>query len=145
MKTRVYIDNNVWDFLFSRRINLSIELPTSEFCLYMTREAEFEIPPIPNGKADLKEFIDDTIKKCVIKIEKYFGFFDENHSEEEQRVGDADVGRWITSEESRFIEQQKTKIGTVKKAQTRLYKNEADISIAARAMHYVVITSDILN
>lgn len=41
-----------------------------------------------------------------------------------------------------FIEQQKTRLGTTKKALTKLYKNEADISVAARAIHSVVLTLD---
>jgi hypothetical protein len=142
MKTSVYIDNNVWDFLFFRKIDLSVELPNNEFCLCMTREAEFEIPPIPNEKAKLKKFIEDTINKCVIEPQSYFGFFNPNHSEQEQRVGGFNVGRWASAEEVAFMEQQKTKLGAVKKPSTKLYKNEADISVAARAIHSVVITLD---
>ena len=44
----VYLDNNVWDFLFRRAINLAEALPKDEFCVCITREAEFEIPPIPD-------------------------------------------------------------------------------------------------
>lgn len=142
MKISVYIDNNVWDFLFSRSIDLSVELPNSEFCLCMTREAEFEIPPIPNEKFDLKKFIEDTIKKCVIEPHSYFGFFNTDHSNEEQRVGDFNVGFWASPEEVAFMEQQKARLGSIKKTSTKLYKNEADISIAARAIHSVVITLD---
>jgi hypothetical protein len=142
MKTSVYIDNNVWDFLFIRKIDLSVELPSSEFCLCMTREAEFEIPPIPKEKAELKKFIDETIKKCVIEPHRYFAFFNPSHSEEEQRVGGFNVGRWASSKEIAFMEQQKTKLGAIKKSSTKLYKNEADIAIAARSTHSVVITLD---
>jgi len=142
MTIGVYIDNNVWDFLFSRNIDLSLELPNSEFCLCMTREAEFEIPPIPKEKAELKKFIEDTIKKCVIKPESYFGFFNPNHSNEEQRVGGFNVGRFASAKEIAFMGPQKARLGVVKKASTKLYKNEADISVAARAMHSVVITLD---
>jgi hypothetical protein len=45
MPTSIYIDNNVWDFLFERGIDLSVELPRNGYCLFLTREAEFEIPP----------------------------------------------------------------------------------------------------
>jgi hypothetical protein len=50
MPTDVYIDHNVWDFLFARRIDLAVELPDDEFSLHLTREAEFEIPPTPSDK-----------------------------------------------------------------------------------------------
>lgn len=108
----------------------------------MTREAEFEIPPIPNEKADLKLFIEETLNKCIIEPQPYFGFFDSNHSDEEQRVGPFNTGRWASPEEVDFIEQQETKLSQVKKISTRLYRNEADISVAARAFQSVVLTLD---
>ena len=76
MVISVYVDNNVWDFLFERRIDLAVELPRDEFCLCLTREAEFEIPPIPPEKAELKAFIEATIAKCGIQTDTYFGFND---------------------------------------------------------------------
>ncbi len=54
MTVSIYIDNNVWDLLFEKEIDLSVELPSDEFCLCLTREAEFEIPPIPEEKAALR-------------------------------------------------------------------------------------------
>jgi hypothetical protein len=108
----------------------------------MTREAEFEIPPIPSEKADLKIFIQDTIDKCVIEPHSYFGFYDPAHSDSEQRAGGFNQGRWASLDEVDFINQQKTRLGTNKKASTKLYKNEADISVAARAIHSVVLTLD---
>jgi hypothetical protein len=53
MPIGVYIDNNVWDFLFERNLDLSVELPSADFCLCLTSEAEFEIPPIPREKEAL--------------------------------------------------------------------------------------------
>ncbi len=54
MAIDVYIDHNVWHYLFEQQLNLEIELPREEFTLCITREAEFEIPPIPSEKAELK-------------------------------------------------------------------------------------------
>lgn len=71
MTVSIYIDNNVWDLLFEKEIDLSVELPSDEFCLCLTREAEFEIPPIPEEKAALKKFIYDTIEKCSIETRPY--------------------------------------------------------------------------
>jgi hypothetical protein len=45
MPISIYIDNNVWDFLFDRRLDLAAELPRPDYCICITREAEFEIPP----------------------------------------------------------------------------------------------------
>jgi hypothetical protein len=142
MRISIYIDNNVWDFLFDRKLDLSAELPREEFCLCLTREAEFEIPPIPIEKADLKNFIEETIKRCTIETRPYFGFYDDNHTDTEQRVAGFDEGHWVTKEEHAFIEQQQTRLSQKEKPKTRLYKNEADISIAARSFHSVVITLD---
>jgi hypothetical protein len=57
-------------------------------------------------------------------------------------VGGWDEGYWASREELAFIEQQKVKLGGAKKASTRLYKNEADISLAARSFGSVVLTLD---
>jgi hypothetical protein len=83
----IYIDHNVWHFLFDRKLDLSLELPKEDFCLCLTREAEFEIPPIPQEKSDLKTFIEETVKKCTIETRRYFGFSDPAHPATEQRVG----------------------------------------------------------
>jgi hypothetical protein len=59
----------------------------------------------------------------------------------EQRIGGFDVGHWASTEELAFIEQQKTRLGHGKRS-TGLYKNEADISLAARAHDSIVISLD---
>lgn len=141
--TSVYLDNNVWDFLFERKIDLSVALPRPDFCVCITREAEFEIPPIPPDKAELKAFIENTIAKCSVRVDSLFGFYDDSLPPEEQRVGGFDVGRWAGAEEIAFINQQKMPVGTlIKNPKTGLYKHEADISLAARSFHSVVLSND---
>lgn len=120
MPVSVYIDNNVWDLLFEKKIDLSIELPREEFCLCLTREAEFEIPPIPDEKAELKEFIYNTIEKCSIETRPYFGFLDDKHLLAEQRVAGFDKGFWADITEIEFMEQQKTRLSEHKKESTKL-------------------------
>ena len=71
MPISVYIDNNVWDFLFDRQMDLATELPRDEFCICITREAEFEIPPMPPEK---RAFAEATIAKCIITTDAFFGF-----------------------------------------------------------------------
>ncbi|MEP9318169.1 hypothetical protein ABKS89_13590 [Pseudomonas sp. LABIM340] len=137
----VYIDNNVWDFLFARQMDLSVELPADRYCLCMTREAEFEIPPIPEEKADLKQFIQEAIRSCVRTV-PFFGFFDESLPTDEQRHGGFDQGRFASLEELDFINQQRTTIGSRKKEKTKLYPNEADVSVAARSFESIVLTLD---
>jgi hypothetical protein len=142
MVISVYVDNNVWDFLFERRIDLAVELPRDEFCLCLTREAEFEIPPIPPEKAELKAFIEATIAKCGIQADTYFGFNDASLPPEEQRVGGWGHGRWASKEEFAFIAQQRTALKGNKKRPTKLYAGEADISLAARSLHSLVLSLD---
>ena len=69
MVIAVYIDHNVWDYLFEHKIDLAHALPKDEFCLGITREADFEIPP-----PDKKAFIEATIAKCEIETDTFFGF-----------------------------------------------------------------------
>lgn len=142
----VYVDNNVWDFLFERKLDLAVERPRDEFCVCLTREAEFEIPPIPLEKADLKAFILATIARCGIQADTFFGFYDESLPAHEQRVGGFDVCRFASPEEVAFLAQQRTPLGGRKmNPKTRLFKDEADISLAARAFNAVVLSLDAKN
>ncbi|SEO71685.1 hypothetical protein [Pseudomonas sp. Snoq117.2] len=137
----VYIDNNVWDFLFARGLDLSVELPSDRYCLCMTREAEFEIPPISPEKAELKRFIEATVAKCV-KTVPIFGFYDESLPPDEQRAGGFGVGRYASDAEIEFVDQQRKTIGNKKRDKSKLYKNEADVSIASRSFESVVLSLD---
>lgn len=137
----VYLDNNVWDFLFDRRIDLADALPRDRFCLAITREAEFEIPLIPASKSDLKSFIADTIARCTIRTDSLFGFYDETLPEDEQRYGGFDAGRWASQEELDFLAQQRTPLNPIKR-KTGLQKDEADRALALRAIHSVVLSLD---
>ena len=71
MVLAVYIDHNVWDYLFEHKIDLADGLPKDEFRLGITREANFEVPPTPPDK---KAFIEATIAKCEIETDTFFGF-----------------------------------------------------------------------
>ena len=138
MVTSVYIDNNVWDFLFARQMDLSIELPRDEFCICITREAEFEIPPMP---AEKRAFAEAVIAKCAIATDTFFGFNDESLPPAEQRVAGFDQGRWASPEELAFISQQRTALKD-RMRPSKLYDGEADLSLAARSVHSVVLSLD---
>jgi hypothetical protein len=148
MLINIYIDNNVWDFLFERKIDLAVALPREKFCLCLTREAEFEIPPIRNNKPELKAFVDATIARCAIPIDSFFGFNNESLPQSEQRFGGFNVGRFASLEEIAFIRQQRTPLKPkqqIKNQKTKLYKDEADISLAARSFNSAVLTLDAKN
>jgi hypothetical protein len=140
----IYIDNNIWDFLFARQIDLADALPSNRFCLYIPREVEFEVRAIPTvlpEKAELKAFIEATIAKCDIRTDTLFGFNDDSLPPDEQRVGGFDRGRWASSEEMAFRAQQALNTAR-KKRPSKLHPDEADISLAACAFHSVVLSLD---
>ncbi|MBX2834507.1 MAG: hypothetical protein KTR28_06010 [Micavibrio sp.] len=61
----VFLDNNVWNFLFANNIDLSNELPSDEFKICITREVEFETQAIPDKKAELRKYIKNAIKNVT--------------------------------------------------------------------------------
>ena len=136
MATNIFLDSDVWDFLFDRKIDLAVEFPRDQFRLFVTREAEFEIPHIPEPK---KTFVEAAIAKCEIGTDTVFGFFDDLHPTEEQRVGGFDQGRWGSQEEVNFRASE-TPSASIRP--TKLYKNEADVSLAGRSFlaHSAVLT-----
>lgn len=136
MKFNLFIDNNAWDVFFDEQIDLLQELPQNEFCLFMTKEAEFEIPQMPEEK---RRYVENILQQEAIKTDGLFGFEDPNLPSDEQRVVGFDCGRFCPTEESEFISSES--IGGTKRP-TGLYKNEADISLAARSLHSVVLTCD---
>lgn len=75
----VSLDNNVWDWLFEHRntLDLSEELASDKFALFIPREVEIEHQAIPvrkPGKIEKRDFIAETIRACGIRTTGYFGF-----------------------------------------------------------------------
>jgi hypothetical protein len=55
----VFIDSNIWNFLFDQQIDLAVALPSDKFRLYIPREVELEVGAIVRPKeAELKAFIE---------------------------------------------------------------------------------------
>ena len=138
----VFIDNCAWDVFFDAGLDLRRELPPDVFGLWITREAEFELVPLAAKRPDLKAYIDRTVSDCGVRVHSYFGFYQDEHGPDEQRIGGFDVGWWITQPETDFIVSQRSKFGATKKPSTRLVKNEADIALAAVSLHSIVLTLD---
>ena len=136
----IFIDHNVWDFLLARRLDLATELPPDRFSLWITREAEFEIKATPDEKVELKAFVATSIAAANVRTQSYFGFHEAQFSDEEQRVGGFNVGWWATQPELDFIGRLRGKMGKLMK--TRLYDEEADISLGARSLVATVLTLD---
>src|SRR5665213_1147525 len=136
MPTGVFIDANVWNFLFDRKLDLAAELPSEEWVIMHTREAEFEIPV---GNPELDTFIKSAMEHCNVRTDSFFGFADETKPAAEQRYGGFDIGRFAHPDEIAFLASQRA---SQVERPTKLQKHEADISLAARSLHSVVLTLD---
>lgn len=135
----VYVDNCAWDILFKRGVDLREALPPSEYGLAITREAELEIALIPNQ--ELLTYVRSSISAREIPTDTYFGFFVDSLPGDQQRVGGFGEGRFITPSESVILAAEAKRIGQSQRP-TGLFKNEADVSLAARSAHSVLITAD---
>src|ERR1700679_2933672 len=93
-KIAVTLDNNVWDFLFLRELDLASELPLDQFAIFITREVEIETTAIPAhpSKVALKEYIARTIVSCDIRTTSVFGFATAGPGP--QRYGGFGHGTW---------------------------------------------------
>jgi hypothetical protein len=138
MPISLFIDSNAWDVFFERDIDLHLELHSDEFSILITKEAEFELSLMPVEK---REYVEAAFKAKRILIDSYFGFYDESLSLEQQRLTGFDCGRFASEEELKVLREERSSIGPTKRP-TGLYKNEADVSLAARSMVSVVLTCD---
>jgi hypothetical protein len=129
MQADIFLDSNVFDFLFaSQTIDLAREFPREQFRLWVTCEiGAFEVPEMPVTK---REFANATVKRSDIKLDAYFGWFNPAYSREKQRVRGFNQGRWITTPERDFIKSEGKKPGV---RPTGLNKDEADVHLAARS------------
>jgi hypothetical protein len=82
------------------------------------------------------------IAQRAIRTDSYFGFYNKNLLPQDQRFSGFNNGRWITPRESAFIEVQRKRWHGDSIRPTKLYSNEADISLAARSFHGIVLTRD---
>jgi hypothetical protein len=139
----VTLDNNVWDFLFSKRIDLLAELPSDEFSIFITREVEIESMAIPDteSKAMLKDYIARTIARCGIKTTAVFGFATDGPGP--QRVGGWDQGTWQSQTEREFYDaiRQPYLFGRPE-TNSQLTQNEADAAVAAQSFFSIALTCE---
>lgn len=142
-KIAVALDNNVWNFLFDRRLNLASELPSDDFAIFIPREVEIETEAIPlkESKVALKEFIARTIAECGIKTHWVFGFGGEGSGP--QRVGGFGQGTWQGKTESEFYAaiNQRFLLGQPEMG-SQLTRNEGDAAVAAKSFSSIVLTCE---
>lgn len=148
MTISVYIDNGVWDLLHKFNMDLTVELPPSEFSIGITREAEFEFTPLQTKNSSLFQYIQTTLERRRIPTDALFGFCDERLPASEQRVGGFGFGRFASEEELALMRQLHSAIAPPEdgagqtKRPSGLFKNEADLALAMRAAHSVILTCD---
>lgn len=144
-KTRIFIDNMMWDDFFAYNIDLEAEFPCDEFDLFITGEAHSEISMMP-------EAVQSNTRKAIdlefVETDQYFGFGDLNNPSFGAHLGgfgdlnDSKVGgRFIAPEEARLIDEESKIIGP-KRRRSGLLNNEADVSIGARSLVGIVLTKD---
>ena len=141
-KIAVTLDNNVWDFLFEKGIDLALELPSEEFAIFIPREVEIETLAIPaDAKTPLKDYIARTIASCDIRTASVFGFATDGPGP--QRVGGFGQGTWQSQTEGEFYAAIRERY-LLGKGQTnsQLTKNEGDAAVAASSFFSIVLTCD---
>jgi len=140
-KQSLFIDSCAWNIFYSHNIDLSEEFPYDQYDLAMTKEVySFEIASVPDEL--LKNYIQIQIDKAQIREDSFFGFSRYNEpADHKSRAGGFNEGRWMTYEEAiivRKFEQPKNS-----QRPTGLYKNEADASLAIRALTgSIVLTAE---
>ncbi|HZZ25569.1 MAG TPA: hypothetical protein VFE60_24780 [Roseiarcus sp.] len=140
----VTLDNNVWDFLFAKKMDLAAELPSDEFVISITREVEIEsmaIPPDTEYRTKLKDYIARTIDRCDIRTTSVFGFAGGGPGPE--RVGGFGQGTWQSPTEREFYDaiREQYLLGR-RETNSQLTQNEADAAVAATSFSSIVLTCD---
>lgn len=142
-KVPTFLDGNVWNYLFDNDLDIDTELPPEAFALAVTREGEMELLAIPDDRP-LKAYILDAMARRSITVDAWFGFAQEGQPPEENRYGGFDFGRWASPGELDFVCDYKAAIGKAQRP-SKLYKNEADLALGARAFLSLVLSLDAKN
>jgi hypothetical protein len=140
----VTLDNNVWNFLFCRKLDLAIELPSDEFAIFITREVEIERSAIKDNasKAVLTDYIAQTITRCGIQTTSVFGFATDGPGP--QRVGGFGQGTWQSQTEREFYDaiREQYLLGKSERKRTQLTGNEGDAAVAAQSFSSIALTRE---
>jgi hypothetical protein len=148
MKIPVYLDSNVWNLFFAMQLDLEKELPSSEFALAVVRQVEIEARAISN--IPLRSYIEQTMEQRDVLVDAHFGFYDELHSADMQRVVGFGGGTWASEEELNVYRAEALRDAAVARddqprqgiKKSGLFKHEADVALAARSFHSIVLTLD---
>jgi hypothetical protein len=139
----ITLDNNVWNFLYDRNVDLALELPCDTFAIFITREVEIEILAIPAtiSKSALKDFVARTITNCDITTRWVFGF--DAGGPGPQRYGGFDQGVWQAQTEGEFYEAIRKQYLTNRGMKKSLLNgNEGDAAVAAQSFSSIALTCE---
>ncbi|WP_215796719.1 hypothetical protein [Rheinheimera oceanensis] len=141
---KVFIDHNIWDELFARKLDLECFFPTEQFTFYVTKHGKYEVQQTPESCMELKEYINRYLDSLV-KVDAMFGFHNSNLPPDQQRSGGFGIGRFSNKTNELFRKNLNQKFGTSQKRKSTqiFYKQEADIELAVRSLIYPVLTLDI--
>ncbi|MEY8702303.1 hypothetical protein AB4F11_04670 [Francisella philomiragia] len=140
--TKIFLDNNIFDFLYDKKIDLLKEFPKGEFCVCVPKEIKFESDCMPSDKFT---FVKSLFENNIVITHSYFGYYDDRHVSNFQRVGGYDEGVYISIDERDFkLELNNNFLSNTDKKHPKhdLYKNEGDIALAVRSVHNIVLTND---
>jgi hypothetical protein len=137
-KIAITLDNNVWHFLFDKRLNLAEQLPPEQFAIFITREVEIETEKTP---VDVRGYIDRAIADCGVKTTSVFGFAGDGSGP--QRRGGFDQGTFQSQIEREFYAaiSERFLVGRREKG-SGLTANEADAAVAAQSFSSIVLTCE---
>ncbi len=139
----VYFDNCALDLVFHREWDLSAVLPIGDFELYITPETLIELRAMGDVKAEKRNYILNALASRNVKVDRPFGFVGPSSTEvEAERIGGFDEGRFLTKEEIDFVDAHAPPPLAKIRPRTNLKVGEADLYVAARALHSVVLTFD---
>jgi hypothetical protein len=141
---RVFLDNNMWNYLADNEIDLLHYFPSNSYELFITTHGKYEILQlVTEDKQYVKEFALEALKS-IVREDAIFGFYSDLFPKEYQRASGFGVGRWFDKSESLVKSELISKYGTSKKRKESqiLFKEEADIELAARSKNSPVITFD---
>jgi len=127
----IIIDSNAWNFLHNSGIELnSPAFENFDFAITLEVKREMDCLSGRDDKAELYSYFSRQME--LLGQEKvFFGFFDSEFGEDEQRSGGFGYGGFASVQERDFIEDNSHMIKQSKRGV--YYGNEADLLIASRA------------
>ncbi len=143
--SRVYLDNNVWDFAYQNNVDLMAYFPRDKFTLAISKHGRFEINQMPDKPytIGLKKYIFSLLGSDIEEVHT-FGFKDPRYPEDEQRSSGFGVGGFSSVFENKERERLNALFGGQGKRKDGLIlnKQEADIELGALSVHNYVLTLD---